>query len=78
METNSFFGYKCPKCNTTIDIGVIVGNSKPLCPNCKTEMIPDNNGKVSAANVHCKKCNSFYGLINSDRCPQCGELFSKS
>lgn len=78
MRVASYFGYKCPKCGSTIDIGAVVGLSNEiLCPSCKTVMIPDPNGKTSAANVYCPNCNSAFGLINSDRCPKCGGPFSK-
>lgn len=30
----------------------------------------------AAANVYCPKCKTAYGLVNSDRCPQCGGPFS--
>ena len=75
MRSSSFFGYKCPKCGSTCDIIAMVGGEVPLCSVCKTEMVPDPDGKKSAANVTCKKCNSSYGLINSDRCPECGTPF---
>lgn len=73
MQTGSFFGYKCPNpnCNTTIDVGAVAGGSELLCPNCKTAMVPDPNGRTNAANVYCAKCDAFYDLVNSDKCPQC-------
>ncbi len=75
MQAISFFGYICPKCKTTIDISAIVGNDKIHCPTCKTEMVPNKQGRSVSANVHCKKCNSIFGIINSDKCPNCGTLF---
>jgi rRNA maturation endonuclease Nob1 len=72
MFLTTFFGYKCPKCETTIDIGV----GEPKCPNCGTEMVPNGKAKSSAANVTCTACNTFYGLTNSDTCPKCGQPFS--
>ena len=75
MQTKSFFGYKCPNCNSTIDIAAVAGSNKLLCPNCKTEMVPNPDGKTVSANVYCKKCNSSFGLINSDKCPNCGSSF---
>lgn len=77
MQTSTFFGYKCPKCQTKIDVAAIGGSDKLLCPNCHTEMIPDPQGKTSSANVYCRKCNASFGLVNSDRCPQCGGPFTK-
>lgn len=77
MKTGTYFGYKCPKCNSTIDIAAVVGSDKLLCPNCKTEIIPNDSGKTVSANVTCKKCNSSFGMINSDKCPNCGTLFSE-
>ncbi len=75
MEVTSYFGYICPNCKSTIDIGAIVGSSKILCPTCKTEMVPNKNGRSVGTNVHCKNCNSSFGLINSDKCPNCGTPF---
>ncbi len=78
MKAVSYFGYKCPKCGSTIDIGAVVGTSdEPRCTNCGAIMKPDPNGKTSAANVFCPNCNSSFGLVNSDRCPKCGGPFSK-
>ena len=72
MQVGAFFGYKCPQCNTKIDIGAVAGTSELNCPNCGVKMVPDLEGKASAANVYCPKCKASYGLVNSDRCPQCG------
>jgi len=77
MKGGSFFGYKCPRCGTTIDISSIAGSVELHCPNCGTAMEPDPNGKTSAANVYCSSCNASSGLVNSDRCPICGGPFSK-
>jgi len=77
MWAASYFGYKCPKCGSTIDIGGVVGSSDELlCPHCGTVMITDPNGKTSAANVYCPNCKAFFGLVNSDRCPICEGPFS--
>jgi len=77
MRASSYFGYKCPRCGSTIDIGGVVGSSDEMhCPSCDTVMIPDPNGKTSAANVYCPNCKSSFGLVNSDRCPICGGPFS--
>ena len=75
MKATSFFGYICPNCKTTIDIGAAVGDDKILCPSCKTPMIPNPKGRPAAANVHCKNCNWSFGIINSDKCPNCGTPF---
>jgi DNA-directed RNA polymerase subunit RPC12/RpoP len=78
MKAVSYFGYKCPRCGSTIDIGATVGSSdEPACPHCGTIMKPDPHGKTSAANVYCPKCNASFGLVNSDRCPKCGGPFSR-
>ncbi|MFA5876585.1 MAG: hypothetical protein WC901_07900 [Candidatus Margulisiibacteriota bacterium] len=75
-KASSFFGYKCSKCNTKIDIAAMAGSGEYLCPNCKGEMIPDEQGQISSANVHCSNCNINFGLINSDKCPNCGKPFA--
>ncbi len=75
MSVYNYFGYKCPKCNSTLDVAV-AGESL-LCPNCRTEMVPDEKGSSSSANVFCRNCNAAFGLINSDRCPICGRPFSE-
>ena len=77
LKAISYFGYRCPKCGSTVDIGAIVGSSEILCPSCNTVMEPDKNGRVSAANVYCSSCNSSFGLVNSDKCPNCGGAFSR-
>jgi len=70
MET--FFGFICPKCSTTVQVGV----GTPSCPTCGTQMVPNSKAPASAGNVMCKRCNTAYGLITADRCPQCGGPFS--
>lgn len=75
MKSITYYGYKCPKCNSTVDIGVIVGNDVIACPRCKAIMEPNKEGKACTANAHCKKCNATFGIINSDRCPRCGGNF---
>ena len=72
MKVASFFGYICPNCKTTIDIGAFAGGNKLLCPSCGTEMVPNPEGRPVTMNAHCKKCNSFFGMINTDKCPNCG------
>lgn len=81
MSAQTFFGYKCPRCNSTIDVGasVTVGGrpqDKPTCPSCGVDMVPNPEGRTVAMNVHCRKCNSMFGMINSDVCPSCGEPFA--
>jgi len=68
------FGLKCPKCNITIDVIATVGSDPQRCPNCGNKMVPNPQAKISAK-VTCKKCNSSFVLINSDKCPHCGEYF---
>ena len=77
MKAGSFFGYKCPRCNSKVTVGAIVGADEMRCPSCNTIMEPDENGQASAANVYCPKCNSIFGLVTSDKCPTCGGEFSK-
>ena len=77
MKAGSFFGYKCPRCGSKIDIAGVAGSHELLCPSCGTPMEPDPNGKTSAANVYCPNCNASFGSVNSDRCPICGGPFSK-
>ena len=77
MKVGSFFGYKCPTCGSTTDIGAVAGSDELHCPDCRTIMEPDLNGKTSAANVYCSNCNSSFGLVNSERCPICKGQFSK-
>lgn len=73
MEANVYFGYKCPKCGSTVGVGTTVGVSENLpCPTCATPMVPDPKGQASAANVYCPRCKIAVGLANSDRCPDCG------
>ena len=76
MRATTYFGYRCPKCGTTVDIGVAIGGG-PACPTCGTPMEPDQRGTASAANVYCQTCKTAYGLVNSDRCPKCGGPFTK-
>lgn len=76
MKAICFFGYKCPKCGSTVDIGAVVGSGMD-CPKCGTTMVADPDGKTSAANVYCPNCKSVFGLVNSDTCPKCGGPFSK-
>jgi len=78
MQTISFFGYICPQCRGTIDIGAVVGGGRDMiCSKCKIPMVPNPNGQMSAANVYCENCIVGYGIINSDKCPQCGGQFSR-
>ncbi len=77
MKAISYFGYKCPRCNSTVTVGAIVGSDEIRCPSCNTVMEPDKNGQASAANVYCSNCNSQFGLVTSDKCPICGCEFSK-
>ncbi len=69
------FGLRCPDCNITIDVVATVGGDPELCPQCGKTMVPNPDAKISA-HVTCSKCNSSFGLINSDTCPKCGEPFA--
>jgi DNA-directed RNA polymerase subunit RPC12/RpoP len=73
MKGGAFFGYRCPNCNSKIDIAAVAGSSKFTCSNCWTEMVPDSKGQASATKVYCPQCKSYFGLVNSDTCPHCGE-----
>lgn len=70
MGISSYFGFKCPRCGSTVDIGI--GSGAPTCPSCGTKMKPNASFGGAAANVYCRSCNTAYGLVNSSRCPQCG------
>lgn len=74
MEAGAFFGYICPKCKSKADIIAVAGATEPKC-SCGTTMVPDPEGKSSTANAYCPKCKTLSGLVNSDRCPQCGGPF---
>ncbi len=77
MVASAFYGYKCPKCNSKITVGVLVGAKELHCPNCNIVMVPDQDGQASASNVYCPNCKNTYGIVSSDRCPICGGPFSK-
>jgi hypothetical protein len=77
MNVITFFGYKCPRCNSKVSVGVTTEESEIRCPSCNSIMVPDEEGQASAANVYCPKCNASFGLVTSDRCPICGGPFSK-
>lgn len=76
MSITSFFSYKCPRigCNTKITVGVN-NAERILCPKCQTEMVADLDAQPVAANVRCGNCNAVFGLITSDKCPNCGKFF---
>jgi len=74
MKTGTFFGYKCPMCGSKSDIMAVAGGSEPRC-HCGSLMVKDDEGRASAANVYCPKCKAQFGLVNSDKCPQCGGPF---
>jgi hypothetical protein len=75
MSLTNYFGFECPRCNSTVDIGV--GSGDPTCPTCGTPMVPNTESRGAAANVYCKTCKAAYGLVNSNRCPQCGGPLSQ-
>jgi hypothetical protein len=72
MELTTYYGFICPKCNITVDIGI----GEPDCPDCGTKMLPNKQGHSVAVNVTCKKCNIKFGMVNSDVCPECGTKFN--
>lgn len=71
MNVSTYYGFICPKCRTTIGIGI----GEPNCPHCGTNMVANKKSAPFAANVHCKKCNASFGIINSISCPLCGTDF---
>ena len=74
-DAGAGFGLFCADCNITIDIVAKVGGDPGLCPKCGKKMIPNPSAEISA-HVTCNKCNSSFGLINSNTCPNCGEPFA--
>lgn len=81
MSAQVFYAYKCPQCNSTVNVGisVVAGipiQQKPRCLSCGVDMEPDQNGRTTAMNVFCRNCNSKFGMITSDTCPNCGKPFS--
>jgi rRNA maturation endonuclease Nob1 len=74
-EAGAGFGLMCPDCNISIDVQAVVGADPERCPNCGKKMVPNPVSKISAG-VTCNNCNSRFGLINSDTCPNCGEPFA--
>ena len=77
MKATTFFGYKCPRCGSKVNVGISVGGGTVNCPDCGASMVPDEAGQASAANVYCPHCNAAFGLVTSDRCPTCGGPLSK-
>jgi len=73
MGLTSYFGFRCPKCGSTVDVGVAAG--EPSCPTCGTTMEPNPDARGSAAGVYCARCDAAFGLVNSDVCPLCGGPF---
>ena len=72
----SYFGFKCPRCGSTVGVGIVPTNEEPKCPSCGTEMEPNPEAQGAAANVYCPACSIAVGLVTSDRCPQCGGPWS--
>ncbi len=72
MALTNYFGFICPICSSTVN----VGGGEPNCPSCGTRMVANKKGNSVAMNVSCKKCNNFFGMIDSDKCPTCGVPFS--
>ena len=76
MKGSTFFGYRCPNCGSTVQVGVAPGTDTLACPSCGSEMKPDPKGQASAANVFCPRCKLAVGFVTSDTCPQCGGPWS--
>lgn len=77
MKASTFFGYKCPRCNSKVTVGLNVGSGTLECPSCHVEMVPDEEGQASAGNVYCPHCKAAFSLVLLDKCPICGGPFSK-
>jgi rubrerythrin len=73
MELTTYYGFICPKCKSTVNIGI----SEPNCPDCGTMKVPNKQGTPILTNVTCKKCNAFFGMTDSDKCPDCGTKFNQ-
>lgn len=73
MTATSYFGFMCPQCKSSVDIGA---GGPPTCPECGNAMIPNPNASPVTANAYCANCKSLSGIVNSDRCPDCGGPFS--
>lgn len=71
MIVNSYFGFKCPKCNTTTDIGA----GASICTQCESKMRENTSATPSTANAYCSHCQTYHGLINGDCCPICQKPF---
>ena len=77
MKPTAYFGFMCPQCNSTVDIGAGF-EATPTCSQCNVALVPNPNAKPATANAYCANCKSFAGIVNSDRCPACGGPFSAS
>jgi DNA-directed RNA polymerase subunit RPC12/RpoP len=74
MSMTNYIGYKCPRCNSKVSVGVTFGD--PTCPQCGTKMVPDDKPVAQVyTNVTCSKCGSFYGMVIGDKCGTCGTPF---
>ena len=73
MNVTGYFGHRCPKCSSTVE----VGTGEPNCPSCGTKMVANSKSLGAAANVYCAKCNAAFGLVTSSICPMCGGPFSR-
>ena len=74
-ESSVSFGWRCPRCGTTIGVRVGGGTN---CPECGTPMVPASgpDAPESLADYVCPNCHSAFGLVVSGgpitACPQCG------
>ena len=59
-----------------IDFRPVIWNASGTFNNAVRELGREIHERISA-NVYCPKCNAYFGLVTSDRCPICGGPFSK-
>jgi DNA-directed RNA polymerase subunit RPC12/RpoP len=70
MNIGTFFGYKCPRCGSKVNVGV----GEPVCSNCGVPMVPDPEGASTGVNIVCNHCGTSAGMISGfdGNCPTCG------
>ena len=75
MSIGAFFGFMCPRCRSSAKFAVSPSADELLCHQCGGVMVPDDNAGPMAMGAYCARCDASYGIIDSDRCPKCGEPF---
>jgi hypothetical protein len=58
-----------------IDFRPVVLNTRGSMNNAVRELGREIHERI-LANVYCPNCNTYYGVVNSDKCPICGGPFS--